>query len=351
MKWITRSVATAVWLSAVVLVLADLGIVPLEGTGLILPIIAVPGFGTVGLALILHRPANSVGWLMLGMGGAPAVFFLVGVGGVELQNFAVLVALVLVLVVFPDGRLPSRRWLVPIALLVGGWTVAVLVPSFEWRTSDDFAVPLGVVIGLAGVLWCAAAPFVRFRRAGGMERAQLRWLGAAAAFTPILALVALVTGVIGIQVIPELAGLLALVGGALGIPAAILVAITRYRLYEIDRLVSRTVSYALVVLVVGAVYAVPVVLLPRLLGESNDLVIAGSTLSAAAAFNPVRRRIQRAVDHRFNRARYDAERDVEKLTVELRSAVTVATVTDTLTTAVTRTVQPGHAALWIRKAL
>ncbi len=349
MKWIARSVAAAVWLSAVVLVLADLGILPLEGTGLALPFVAVPGFGTVGLALILHRPANSVGWLMLGMGGAPAVFFLVGASAVELQNLAVLVSLVLTLVVFPDGRLPSRRWLGPIALLVGGWTIAVLVPSFEWRSSDDFAVPIGVVIGLAGVLWCAAAPFVRFRRAGGMERAQLRWLGAATAFTAISALVALAGGVIGVPVLPEFAGLLAMATGALGIPAAILAAVTRYRLYEIDRLVSRTVSYALVVLVVGAVYAVPVVLLPRLLGESNDLIIAGSTLAAAAAFTPARRRVQRMVDHRFNRARFDADREVENLTVRLRSAVTVAAVTDTLTSAITRTVQPGQVALWIRK--
>jgi hypothetical protein len=351
MKWAARSVAIAVWLCAVVLVLADLGIVPLEGTGLALPFVAVPGFGTVGLALILHRPAGSVGWLMLGMGGAPAVSFLAGMGRVEFQNLAVLAALVLVLVVFPDGRLPSGRWLVPIAFLVGGWTFAVLVPSFEWRSSDDFAVPIGVVIGLAGVLWCAAAPFVRFRRAGGIERAQLRWLGATAAFAAVMALVALVTGVAGVPVIPELAALLGMTTGALGIPAAILMAVTRYRLYDIDRLVSRTVSYTLVALVVAAVYAAPVVLLPRLIGESNDLVIAGSTLAAAAAFNPVRRRIQGMVDRRFNRARYDAEREVEKLTVQLRSAVTVATVTDTLITAVTRTVQPGHAALWIRKAL
>jgi hypothetical protein len=348
MKWVARSVAVAVWLSAVVLALADLGIVPLEGTGLALPFVAVPGFGTVGLALILHRPANSVGWLMLGMGGAPAVFFLAGVGGVEFQNLAVLAALVLVLVVFPDGRLPSRRWLVPIALLVVGWVIALLVPSFEWRSSDDFAVPIGVVAGLAGVLWCAAAPFIRFRRADGIERAQLRWLGATAAFAAIMALVALATGVAGVPVIPELAALLGMATGALGIPAAILVAVTRYRLYEIDRIVSRTVTYALVVLVVGAVYAVPVVLLPRLLGESNDLVIAGSTLASAAAFNPVRRRIQRGVDHRFNRAHYDAEQEVEAFAGRLRGSADLAAVSTDLAGVLGRTVAPTGIGVWLR---
>ena len=348
MKWITRSVATAVWLSAVVLVLAHLGILPLEGTGLILPIIAVPGFGTVGLALILHRPANSVGWLMLGVGGTPAVFFLAGVGGAELQNFAVLVSLVLVLVVFPDGRLPSRPWLVPIGLLVGGWTIASLVPSFEWRTSDDFAIPLGVVAGLAGVLWCAAAPFIRFRRAGGIERAQLRWLGATAAFAAIMALVAMVAGVAGLAVIPDLASLMAMATGALGIPAAILVAITRYRLYEIDRIVSRTVTYALVVMVVGTVYAVPVLVLPRLLGESNDLVIAGSTLAAAAAFNPVRRRIRRAVDRRFNRARYDGEREVDRFATRLGREISLDGVGVAFQEVIGQTLRPTSASVWIR---
>jgi hypothetical protein len=270
------------------------------------------------------------------------------VGAVELQNLAVLAALVLVLVVFPDGRLPSRRWLVPIALLVAGWTIALLVPSFEWRSSDDFAVPIGVVAGLAGVLWCSAAPFIRFRRAGGIERAQLRWLGATAAFAAIMALVALATGVAGVPVIPELAALLGMATGALGIPAAILVAVTRYRLYEIDRIVSRTATYALVVLVVGAVYAVPVVLLPRLLGESNDLVIAGSTLASAAAFNPVRRRIQRGVDHRFNRAHYDAEQEVEAFAGRLRGSADLAAVSTDLAGVLGRTVAPTGIGVWLR---
>jgi hypothetical protein len=141
--------------------------------------------------------------------------------------------------------------------------------------------------------------------------------------------------------------LLAILGYLL-VPASFMVAILRSRLYDIDRIVSRTVSYTILALTVAAVYAAPVMFSPRLLGESNDLVVAGSTLAAAAAFNPVRSRIQRLVDRRFNRARFDAQREVELLTAHLGSVVTVAAVTDSFRGAIVRTVQPSRATLWLR---
>ncbi|NIS29573.1 MAG: hypothetical protein GWO04_06205 [Actinobacteria bacterium] len=128
------------------------------------------------------------------------------------------------------------------------------------------------------------------------------------------------------------------------------IALLRYRLYEIDRIVSRTVSYALVAAVVGLVYAVPVLLLPRVLGGSNQLVVAVSTLGAAAVFNPVRRRIQRSVERRFDRSRYDAAREVEAFATRLRSGATLDAVRSDVDTVLRSTLGPNTAALWIREA-
>jgi hypothetical protein len=137
--------------------------------------------------------------------------------------------------------------------------------------------------------------------------------------------------------------------GFVTVPVSIAVAVSRYRLYDIDRIISRTVTYALVALVVAGIYAIPVVTLPRLLGESSDIVVAVSTLAAAAVFNPARRRIQRAVDSRFNRARYDADREVDGFSTRLHSGLTLEAVEGALDDIVSRTVEPATAALWIRE--
>ena len=123
----------------------------------------------------------------------------------------------------------------------------------------------------------------------------------------------------------------------------------RHGLYGVDRLVRRTVSYGGVAAVVAAVYVIPVLLLPRILGESNDVVIAASTLAAAAVFNPVRRRIQRAVDHRFDRARYDAEHEVDLFTGRLTDEVALDTVVNDLWGVLQKTVAPSVAAIWLRR--
>lgn len=352
MTSLVKAVAIAVWIVAVATILAFFDVIPLEGTGLYLPMVAVPGYASVGLILILHRPASSVGWLMLAMGGLPAVGAITGVDSAELANGSVLIGLALTLVVFPDGRLPSTRWAVPIAMLVGGWATALIAPDLLWRRDDGFALHAGVIVALLGALACTAAPFFRFRHADLVQRAQLRWLGSAAAATGLLAALAL-AAVVSSFVPDEVGGIaegLGLLFGIFGIPAAVLIAIVRYRLYEIDRIISRTITYLAVGAVVVTIYSIPVLALPSVLGGSGDLVVALSTLAAAAAFNPLRKKIQRLVDHRFNRARFDAQRELDRFAEGLRAEVDLGSVTGELETVIARTVAPAASSIWIRQA-
>ncbi len=352
MTIVLRLIAITVWMAAIANLLGFFGVIPLEGTGLILPLAAIPGYASVGLVLVLHRPTSSVGWLMLGMGGLPAIGVVAGVGSAELANGAVLIGLALMLVFFPDGRLPSTRWAVPVAMLVGGWSVTLLAPDLLWRRDDGFDLPIGVIVALLGALACTAAPFARRRHAGLVERAQLRWLGAAAAATGLM--VALALGPTVSSFVPsglgELGSGLGLLFGVFGIPAAVLIAIVRYRLYEIDRIISRTITYLAVGAVVATIYSIPVLVLPSVLGESGDLVVALSTLVAAAAFNPLRMKIQRLVDRRFNRARFDAQRELDRFAGGLREDVDLGRVTDDLKKVIARTVSPAAASIWIRQA-
>ncbi len=332
----------------------------------------------VAAALILtHRPGNRVGRVLAVVGVSAGVIF---VGGWAVWTWqsrgwsALLEAITAgavppifwgaigLLYIFPTGRTTHRGFHVVfiaftsfIAVMAG---LAPLDPGPMPLTGrpNPIAGPawvgalydFGLFVLLPGLIVGVWASVARYRTSNPEVRTQLRWFMAGIlAVAGLVAVVALVP-----EALPspyEELTTVVVVAGFWSLPASIAIAVTRYRLYEIDRIVSRTVTYALVAAVVAAVYAVPVVLLPRLLGESNDLVIAGSTLAAAAAFNPVRRRIQRAVDHRFNRARYDAEREVETLTAELGSTVSVEAIADTLDGVIARTAQPGQASLWIRE--
>ena len=191
---------------------------------------------------------------------------------------------------------------------------------------------------------------VRFRRASGTEREQLRWVALAAALVALLFVVVLAGGAIGAPALPDpgVAGTAALVILMLGISAATL----RYRLYEIDRIIKRTLVYGALTVVLGLVYAAGVVggqTLVHAVAEqrSNSLVVAASTLAVAALFRPARGRIQGFIDRRFYRSRYDAARIVEDFSRRLRDEVALEAVTGDLMMAVQQALQPEHASLWL----
>jgi hypothetical protein len=276
-------------------------------------------------------------------------------GGIPLLSFGLLL--------FPDGHLPSPRWR-PVAWLAGA-TLAMFVFGTAFHTGPlanhptitnplaiDAAEPLfGVLQPLSAVcfpvvLVCSAASIVvRFRRARGLERQQLKWLAYAVAVFAVV--VALASWEWAGWAVAQVASLL-----AFGfIPLAIGIAILRYRLYEIDRLISRTLVYGLLTALLAGVYATGVFVVGRLLDPAqgrSGLAVAASTLAVAALFQPLRRRIQNLVDRRFNRSRYDAARTVEAFSGRLREEIDLDSLSAELLTVVDQTMQPTQASLWLR---
>jgi Kef-type K+ transport system membrane component KefB len=266
---------------------------------------------------------------------------------------------VLTITLFPDGRPRStpERWLVGLILVATGVAVASGLLSEPLGSFDHpFASPeiattarstFDSMLQVYGFFLLAAYVFkvVDFRRSESVRRAQLKWL----IYTLTLYLVFTIVsfGLIGMEDF-NLTGLTldALFLGL--IPTTMAVAVLRYRLYEIDRIVSRTVTYAIVVIVVAAVFAVPVILIPSRLGTSSDWVVAGATLAAAAVFNPVRRSIQNRVDRRFNRSRYDAAREVGDLASRLNAAPASEPPIEDTVDLVIRLMEPAAIGVWVR---
>jgi hypothetical protein len=308
-------------------------------------------FAVVGAIVAGHHPANPIGWLFLliGLSGALGVvsneyvtYTLVTAPGalpggsiaasVSLWSWWPAYGLVpLVLLLFPDGRLPSRRWRWAAWLAAGGvvlMTLGVAVTTLgdpvqfaltEEEPGGLAGLVLRVSVGAALVSFLAglASLVLRWRRARGNEREQLKWV----AFAAGLALVA--TAVLQVVQLPGLG----LVGVVL-VPVGAAVAILRYRLYDIDRIISRTLAYGLLTALLGVVYVAGVFSLGRLLnpgGEPSAFAVAASTLAVAALFQPARRRLQAAVDRRFNRARYDAARTVAAFSARLRDQLDLQT--------------------------
>ena len=204
-----------------------------------------------------------------------------------------------------------------------------------------------LVVGLA-LLVGAASLIVRFRRARGAERQQLRWVAFAAALSAL--------GVVAIGALvpllpqPGAELILGVVTGAYLalLPLAMGVAILRYRLYDLDRIVSRTLAYGLLTVLLGGAYAGVVLGLGQRLGQDSSLVVAGATLAVAAAFQPARRRIQQAADRRFNRRRHDAAQTIQAFSARLRDQLDLDTLTGELLAVVDQTMQPTQASLWLR---
>jgi hypothetical protein len=206
-----------------------------------------------------------------------------------------------------------------------------------------------------GSVACALAPFVRRRRAGPIERQQLKWLAFVAATSGLAGAVGFLMVGAGNSAVAIVSGLLlvvALVGVAVGIPVAVGLAILRYRLYDIDRLISRTLVYGLLTILLGGLYAAMVLTFGQLAGrvgtDPPSWAVAGATLAVAALFQPARRRIQQVVDRRFNRRRYDAAKTVEAFSTRLREEIDLDTLSAELLAVVDQTTQPTQASLWLR---
>jgi hypothetical protein len=202
------------------------------------------------------------------------------------------------------------------------------------------------VTNLAFVV-AAASLVMRFRRARRTERQQLRWVALATAVLALLAVVVVAALALDAFALAALAGSLCVAI----LPAAIGAAILRYRLYDLDRIISRALAYGLLTVLLGGGYAVVVLGLGQLLGRGSSLVVAAATLVAAAAFQPARRRIQQAVDRRFNRRRYDAERTIEAFGARLRQQLDLGTLTAELLGVVDQTMQPTQVSLWLRSSI
>jgi hypothetical protein len=186
---------------------------------------------------------------------------------------------------------------------------------------------------------------VRFRRARGLERQQLRWLAVAATLSAVMLLTAVASAVLGapLGVVLIAAGISVAV-----LPLATGAAILRYRLYDLDRIISRTLAYGLLTLLLGLGYATVVLGLGGLLGQDSSLVVAAATLAVAALFQPARRRIQAVVDRRFNRRRHDAAQTIAAFSAHLRDEIDLTTLTGELLAVVDQTMQPTQTSLWLR---
>jgi hypothetical protein len=263
-----------------------------------------------------------------------------------------------VVLLFPDGRPPGRRWRRVIWVSLTGAGLLFVGQALDADKTEDFsgarnplgvdsplvdaAWPAGAFVMVVGLVAAVASSVLRYRRARGVQRQQLKWFASA--------------GLLLALVMPPAAAfwyrsvlVQFMFGLALNaMPAAVGVAILRYRLYDIDRIVSRTLAWALLTLVLGLAYAAVVLGLGRLLPDSSSLVVAAATLAVAAVFQPVRRRIQAAVDRRFNRHRYDATRTIQAFSGRLRDEVDLTTLTGELLAVAEQTMQPTHASLWLR---
>jgi hypothetical protein len=347
------------------------------------PVLSLVSAATVGAVLASRRPRHPVGWLLLvlalslaagGVVPAYAAYGLLARPGALPAAYAVArywpvtvvtaqAAAGFVLLLTPTGSLPSPRWrwwaratvAAAIVLLVGlGVASGPLDPQdqlvggpFDLRGQGGALLvvnQLALAVTTLAVAVGAWSLVVRFRRARGVEREQLRWVASTAALAVLGAVVALGGVAVGSTAVVTWA----ISACFAALPVALGAAILRYRLYDLDRIISRTLAYGLLTLLLGGGYALVVLGLGQLVGRDSSLVVAGATLSVAAVFQPVRRRIQAAVDRRFNRRRYDAAQMIEAFSARLRDELDLDTLSAELLAAVNQTMQPTTATLWLR---
>jgi hypothetical protein len=353
-------------------------------------------YAGAGRLIASRVPGNAIGWLLgmtglslaaslqteqyalYGLATAPGSLPAARLAGWCSGKLAALtVALLFFLIVlFPDGRMPSRRWrpvLWAMFAVVAGWAAGSLqagttieggFTSALSAAKVSYPNPLGifprhgwfggfqpvifVLMEVTGAL-VVASVFARRRGAGAELRKQLAWLGYVALLTAIWAVALLLysqAANAGNSWLATLLYVFLVLTPVAGIPLACMVAVLKDRLYEIDRLISRTLAYAILTALLVGVYAGLVLLATQVLTVKSPVAVAASTLTAAALFSPLRSRVQRAVDGRFNRARYDADQIVTAFAARLKNAVDPDSVRDDLAGIVHQALQPAHISIW-----
>ena len=353
-------------------------------------------FITVGAFIASHRPENPIGWIIC----AAALIWVLSVFAIEYGVLALITApgslpvgvfvslfgavgrsigwfliITFLLLLFPNGHLPSSRWR-PLAWLIAGLLVAesftLIFDPTPFINVDDSLAGVQNPLGISGTsalfdhfntlanlllfltaVACIASVFVRFRRAKGDERQQLKWLayGTVLSLLVIVAIIVFIFTNVNSGFLPSAFFYLPLL--IISISAGI--AILRYRLYNIDILINRTLVYGLLTGLLALIYFGLVFILQslvRALGgqiSQTPVVIVGSTLVIAALFQPLRRRIQQVIDRRFYRRKYDAAKTVEAFSATLRNEVDLSQLREHLITVVQETMQPAHVSLWLRK--
>jgi hypothetical protein len=388
-RW--ASSRTALWLGLVAALLVLAGVpLSIAAHGLLANVVSLVflPYGIVGFVIARRQPRNPIGWILLAIliavalggdaGQYAVLYYDHGHRGLPLARVGVFLAALWVFMVvllplpiglFPDGRL-SRRWRVVLwvyivdivcLVLVFGWVdlSGVLATHLTLDSSGELATFGGSQTGWAstaevllvpGYLVTSFAWVVRqalaYRGSTGDRRQQQKWLFSGGLICVCGLLVALQLGPSHSTLWHWVANVSSV--GILALPISLGIGILKYRLYEIDRLISRTLSYAIVTGLLVGVYVGMIGLTTRVIPLSSSVGVAASTLAAVGLFTPLRRRVQQRVDRRFNRANYDSAAMVSAFTVRLRDAVQLETVRTDLLTAVSAAVEPAHLTLWLR---
>jgi len=356
---------------------------PIAGVFLVFILPIALSFTIVGAFLAMRRPENPVGWLMLAFGGVASLngasnqYFTYGAithpGSLPGTDFVISLAVhtwhpgfalfILAFFLFPDGTLPSPRWRIPAAATALLGTVGVVFGMLEFefqrtwdpiagramdplfggtlRTIGDVVFGFCVLALVAMFAVSAVGLVVRLRRTRGVEREQIKWVVSAIVLT-VVALVSSLfvfgNGTLGALMLPS-------------IPISMAVAVLRYRLFDIDRLIRRTLVYATVTAVLTGIYSVIVVGVGTVFETENSTspaLVAAATLVLATLFRPLRNRLQTIVDRHFNRRRFDATRTIETFAAQLRNEIDLDSLSATLVATVNETIEPAQASLWLR---
>jgi hypothetical protein len=357
----------ALWIAAVDLVAYVVAAIvdpDTDSVVVVLLFVGIAAYGSMGVLLGSRVPTNPIGGLLLATATSAVAMQVVrayaDLGAVQnppwagfdpAKNLAdamfiypISIALVGIPLVFPDGRLPSPRfrWIV----------VLTFVGMIAWTLSSVFGAPLDVLVLVslpAAFGGAMLAVSLRFRRGGPIQRQQVKWLAAVV----IVGAAAVLGALLLSKDYPDLTNALFLIGLAalFALPVVIGLAILRYRLYEIDRILSRTIAYTAVSVILASLFAAAILVLQAALEtftQGQTVAVAASTLVVFALFQPLRHRVQHTVDHRFDRARYDAERTIRTLSGRLRDDVDLVTVRAEILDTAGTAVRPMSAAIWLR---